>query len=74
MASSAADRMRALRQRRKEKGLKEVRILVPDSSTPEFQARLKAELEWIKTHGQAEEEAVMEMIEANTAWDLDDER
>lgn len=38
--SAVAERMREMRQRRREQGLREVRLLLPDARSPEVRARI----------------------------------
>jgi hypothetical protein len=61
------DKFRRFRARKKAQGLREVRMWVPDVRSPEFQARLKEQMEAINA-SQSERE-VMDWIEEVIADD-----
>lgn len=66
MASSPAERMKAMRQRRQQVGLREIRLLVPDTRSPAFRRKLAR---WAaKLDPRCEQEA-MDWIESVSEFD-----
>ena len=64
--TAPAERMRAMRERRRSQGLREVRLLVPDVRSPAFRRRLARQI--ARLDPQTEREA-MEWIEAVSEFD-----
>jgi hypothetical protein len=69
MMASAAERMRALRARRKAQGLREIRLIVPDTRTAEFRQRVAEEIARLNPE---DEEEAMRWIEAVSRRDVKD--
>ncbi|WP_244619206.1 antitoxin MazE-like protein [Rhizobium sp. 18055] len=67
--SAAAERMKALRERRKANHLREVRIFVPDARDPSVKARIAAAIAALDP---ADEEDAMRWIEAVSEFDNED--
>ena len=61
-----AQRMKAMRERRRAKGLREVRLVVPDARDPEVRARVAEE---VRNLNPADEEEAMRWIEAVSIFD-----
>lgn len=66
MASSPADRMRAMRRRRRADGLREVRLNLPDARQKRVRARIAKEVAALDP---AQERDAMEWIEAVSEFD-----
>lgn len=62
----AAERMRAMRERRRAKGLRELRIIVPD---PRARAVLRRIAKHVASLGQSAEREAMRWIEAVSEFD-----
>lgn len=71
-APSKQDKFRAYRARKKAAGLREVRLWLPDTRTPEFQKEAKRQAALLN-HGRDEQEAVA-MMERLTAESWEDWR
>ena len=67
--SAAAERMKAMRERRKANHLREVRIVVPDARDPAVKARITAAIAALDP---ADEEDAMRWIEAVSEFDNED--
>lgn len=67
--SAAAERMKAMRKRRKANHLREVRIVVPDARDPAVKARIAAAIAALDP---ADEEDAMRWIEAVSEFDNED--
>ncbi len=63
---TAAERMRALRERRRKQGLRELRLLVPDPHSPAVRRRVARQVAQLDP---AHEEEIMRWIEAVSAVD-----
>jgi hypothetical protein len=61
-----AQRMKAMRERRRAKGLREVRLVVPDARDPAVRARVAEE---VRNLNPADEEEAMRWIEAVSIFD-----
>jgi hypothetical protein len=68
--SAAAERMKALRERRRANHLREVRLVTLDARSPEVQARIARQV--ASLHPEVEEE-VIRWIEAVSIFDEPDE-
>lgn len=66
MVMAAADRMRALRQRRRAVGLREIRLVVPDARDSSVRARVMRAVAALPLDGERE---AMEWIEAVSEFD-----
>jgi hypothetical protein len=64
--AEAAERMKSMRERRRAKGLREVRLLVPDARDPAVRARIAEEVRNLDPEDEAE---AMRWIEAVTKID-----
>lgn len=69
--AATAERMKLMRERRKAKGLREVRLVVPDARLKATQKRVAREV--ARLHPQAEA-AALEWIEAVSEFDGDETR
>ncbi len=67
--AGAAGRMKAMRERRRAQGLRELRIIVPDARDPEFRRRVAEEV--ARLNPQAEREAIT-WIESVSMFDDED--
>jgi hypothetical protein len=67
--SCAAERMRALRARRRALGLREICLIIPDAREPEFRRRIAEEV--ARLNPEDEEEAIR-WIEAVSSSDVND--
>jgi len=61
--------MKAMRDRRRAQGLRELRIVIPDARNPEFRRRVAEEV--ARLNSQAEEEAIA-WIESVSLFDNED--
>jgi hypothetical protein len=61
-----AQRMKAMRERRRARGLREVRLVVPDARDPAVRARVAEE---VRNLNPADEEEAMRWIEAVSIFD-----
>jgi hypothetical protein len=66
-----AERMRALRERRRKSGLRELRLVVPDTRSEEFRRRIAEQVARLDPDDERE---AMEWIEAVTKADADSPR
>ena len=64
--ASAADRMRDMRARRRAVGLREIRLVVPDTRSPAVRRQIA---EQVASLDPADEEAAMRWIEAVSEFD-----
>lgn len=64
--AAVAERMRDMRRRRRERGLREVRLLVPDARSPEVRDRLRRQV--ARLDPAAEEDALV-WIESVSEFD-----
>lgn len=64
--AEAADRMRAMRSRRRDRGLRELRLVVPDARSPAVRRRVAKEVGRLDP---ASERAAMGWIEAVSEFD-----
>lgn len=64
--ATAAERMRALRERRRKQGLRELRLLVPDPHSPAVRRRIARQVAHLDP---VHEEEVMRWIEAVSTFD-----
>ncbi len=64
--ANPAQRMKAMRERRRTKGLREVRLVVPDARDPAVRARVAEEVRNFNTEHEAE---AMRWIEAVSIFD-----
>jgi len=64
--AEAADRMRAMRLRRRDRGLRELRLIVPDARSPAIRRRVAKEVARLDPAG---ERAAMRWIEAVSEFD-----
>jgi len=69
--ASAAERVRAHRERRRAAGLREVRLVIPDARAPAVRARLAED---VRRFDRAAEEEAMRWIEAVGEFDEDGPR
>nr|WP_294509567.1 antitoxin MazE-like protein [uncultured Rhodopila sp.] len=67
--TAAAERMRAMRERKRARGLREVRILVPDSRSASVRERVAAQVAGLN---QRREEEALLWIEAVSEFDAPD--
>jgi hypothetical protein len=63
-----AERMKAMRERRRAKGLRELRLVVPDARSEEFRRQVAAEVAMLNPE---DEEEAMRWIEAVSEFDAD---
>lgn len=68
--SAVADRMREMRQRRREQGLREVRLLLPDARSPEVRARIAEQVARLDPDDELE---ALRWIESVSEFDNPDE-
>lgn len=68
--SAVAERMREMRQRRREQGLREVRLLLPDARSPEVRARIAEQVSRLDPD---DELAALRWIESVSEFDNPDE-
>lgn len=66
MAQSPAERMRAMRHRRRAQGRREVRVTVPDARSPEVRARIARSVARLNRANEAD---AMRWIEAVSEFD-----
>ncbi len=64
--TTAAERMRAMRERKRARGLREVRIIVPDSRAPSVRRRVADQVAGLN---QRSEEDALRWIEAASEFD-----
>lgn len=64
--ATAAERMRAMRVRQREKGLRQVRLLVPDTRDEETRARIAAQ---VRRLSPAAEKDALDWIEQVSVFD-----
>jgi Antitoxin MazE-like len=69
--AALAERMKALRARRRRKGLRELRLIVPDARSPAVRRRVAKE---IAALNQANEKDALDWIEAVYMFDDDETR
>lgn len=67
--TSAANRMKAMRTRRTARGLRELRLIVPDSRAPAVRQRVAAQ---VASLSREDETAAMDWIEAVSEFDEPD--
>ena len=67
--AGAASRMKAMRERRRAQGLRELRIVIPDARNPEFRRRIAEEI--ARLNPEAEAEAIA-WIESVSSFDNED--
>ena len=67
--AAPAERMKALRQRRRKRGLRELRLLVPDPRLPSVRKRIAAQVARLNPK---DEEEAMRWIEAVSEFDNPD--
>ena len=67
--ADATSRMKAMRDRRRAQGLRELRIVIPDARNSEFRRRIAEEV--ARLNPQAEEEAIA-WIESVSLFDNED--
>jgi hypothetical protein len=67
----AAERMKALRTRRRRQGLRELRLVVPDARSPAVRRRVARE---VAALNQANEKDALDWIEAVSEFDNDETR
>ncbi|CAN5130826.1 hypothetical protein BH10PSE8_BH10PSE8_12070 [soil metagenome] len=68
--SAVAERMREMRQRRREQGLREVRLLLPDARSPEVRARIAEQVARLDPDDELE---ALRWIESVSEFDNPDE-
>ena len=69
--ADAAERMRAMRARRRRQGLRELRLVVPDARSKAVRRRIAAQV--AKLNPEAERDALL-WIEAVSEFDADESR
>ncbi len=69
--AAPAERMKAVRARRRARGLRELRLVVPDASSDEVRKRIAAQVARLNPD---DERAAMEWIEAVSEFDADTPR
>jgi hypothetical protein len=69
--AAPAERMKAMRQRRRRQGLRELRLVVPDARSPTVRRRIAAQV--AKLNPQSERDALL-WIEAVSEFDADQPR
>ncbi len=69
--AAPAERMRALRERRRRQGLRELRLIVPDARSPAVRRRVAKE---VAALNQANEKDALDWIEAVYMLDDDETR
>lgn len=67
--AAPAERMKAMRDRRRDRGLREVRLVVPDSRSRSVRRRLGAQVAGLNQNG---EDAALGWIEAVSEFDAPD--
>lgn len=67
--TAAAERMKAMRQRRKAQGLRELRLTIPDARNSAFRRKIAAEVARLDP---ADEEAALAWIESVSEFDEGD--
>lgn len=68
--SAVAERMREMRQRRREQGLREVRLLLPDARSPVVRARIAEQVARLDPNDELE---ALRWIESVSEFDNPDE-
>jgi hypothetical protein len=68
--SAVAERMREMRQRRREQGLREVRLLLPDARSPAVRARIAEQVARLDPDDELE---ALRWIESVSEFDNPDE-
>lgn len=66
-----AERMRTMRERRRRRGLRELRLVVPDTRSPSVRRRVAAQVSRLV---QAQEDDALSWIEAVSEFDAPDHR
>ena len=69
--TQAAERMKMMRDRRRMRGLRELRLIVPDARSPEVRARIA---EQVARLDPADEQDALDWIEAVGEFDADEAR
>jgi hypothetical protein len=69
--SAPAKRMKAMRERRRERGLRELRLVVPDVRSPAVRERVAMEVAGLERDNELE---ALAWIEAVSTFDADDAR
>jgi hypothetical protein len=64
--AEAAERMRAMRERRRERGLRELRLVVPDARSPAVRRRIARQ---VASLDRQKEEAALDWIESVSEFD-----